>query len=82
MIRTAYLRYVVRGQPVVLGFNINGELVCLHMNGVDFTDNGQVSYEVLEALKERGVNIQEAISLEFEKTRRDDRLHAVRSLAL
>ena len=68
MMRTVYLHYVVKGQPVVLGFDQAGNLVCLHLNGVDFTSDGNVAYEVFQILEERGVNLQEAISTAFEKS--------------
>ncbi len=65
MIRTIWLHYVVHGQPVVLGFNMNGELISLHKNNVDFTENGEVAQDIINALTERGVNLGEAISLAF-----------------
>lgn len=65
--RTIYLHYQVNGQPVVLGFDQAGTLVCLHRNGVDCTEDGQVMYEVMQALEERGVDVAEAISVEFER---------------
>ena len=67
MIQTAYVYYRLRGQPVVIGIDRSGELTELHVNGVDFTNDGQMEHEVTTALKESGVNLQEDISKAFEK---------------
>lgn len=80
MIRTVYLNYYVKNKPVVLGYNQHGELVALHVDGADFSENGQMAFEIIEALEDRGVNLQEAISIAFEKAQRAIRPEPKRSL--
>lgn len=66
------LKYVVNGSNVVIRVNQTGEIVGMFSAGVDKTDDGNFQYEVIEALQERGVNLQEAISMAFEKAQREN----------
>lgn len=71
MIRTAYLKYNLRNHKVVIGIDRKtGATVSLHVNGVNFTDNGKMEHEVAKALAEEGINtshdyMEESLRLDY-----------------
>lgn len=76
MINVTFLYYNLNGVPVVIGMCRDGQLIELHVNGVDYSDDGQMEHDVTRALMAKGINLQEDITKAFSKA--DDRALSAR----
>jgi len=68
--RVVYLQFEIKGARHVFGFSQDVELVSHYVNGEDRTNEGKVAGDAIVALEERGVNLQEAVGLEFSRAYR------------
>ncbi len=68
--RVVYLQFEIKGARHVFGFSQDVELVSHYVNGEDRTHEGKIAGDAIVALEERGVNLQEAVGLEFSRAYR------------